>query len=60
VLDQPGERGFRRHAPVAGFVLRDAVYLADKYLAVEVKEGLKDLTLAAQARLHVLVRVPAN
>jgi hypothetical protein len=34
---------------MAGFVLRDAVYLADKHLAVEVKEGLKDLTFAACA-----------
>jgi hypothetical protein len=32
---------------MAGFVFRDAVYLADKHLAVEVKEGLKDLTFAA-------------
>src|SRR5215469_830718 len=34
---------------MAGFVLRDAVYLADKHLAVEVKEGLKDPTFAACA-----------
>lgn len=46
MFDQAGERGFRRHAPPAGFVLRDAVHLADKHLAVEIKEGLKDLTFA--------------
>jgi hypothetical protein len=34
---------------MAGFIFRDAVYLADKHLAVEVKEGLKDLTFAASA-----------
>src|SRR5215469_16090186 len=49
VLDQAAERGFRRHAPTAGFALRDAVQLADKHLAVEIKEGLKDRAFAARA-----------